>query len=67
MEALGDAIVFPEAPHTDDGVFPLFDGSGEYLQWCERGALAPLQSVQQLVDVLFALPFGSAFSVHEFS
>ena len=24
VEALSDAVVLPEAPHADDGVFPLF-------------------------------------------
>ena len=65
MEALGDAIVLGEAPHTGDGPFPVEQGSGECLQWFEIRVLELMDVSEENFGVCPALFLSLMFLVHK--
>lgn len=48
MEALGDAVVFSEAPHTGDLGSPGGKGLGQGHQWREAGGLEIIDGLEEL-------------------
>ena len=65
MEALGDAVVLYEAPHTGNGFLPIKQGSSEYLQWFKIGVLELVNMPVKDFGMCSALFFGLVFAVHK--
>ena len=65
VEALGDAVVLGEAPHTGNGPLPVEQGFGECLQWFEIRVLKLMDVSEEDLGVCPALLFGLVFLIHK--
>ena len=65
VEALGDAIVFGEAPHTGDGLSPRAEGIGQGDQGIETALGALLDKVEELSGKRAAFPTPAVLLIKE--
>ena len=65
MEALGDAVVFAEAPHAGDGLHPVREGLGQGLQRLEGTVFEFVDMPQKFLDEARTLFLGFVLLVHE--
>jgi hypothetical protein len=65
IETLGDAIVFGEAPHGDEGVFPEVEGAAETHEGLQSALEELLDESQQARDEPAAGAFALAFEAQQ--